>query len=423
VAEHRSWGATMSIINFNFTRSDVALSTTISSSLFGSSFENRGLSLSDGSAFSGALSQLPIQYLRYPGGSQTETFFDLSDPNATSHESIFTPGSIANSVPVSDFVSFIAEHGIKPIFVLPTFRYFDKAAASSQHLTPDGEADIRNFVRDVLSGVFGEVSVAAFEIGNEWFNSQFLFNSASNPSGWTAVEYGRLQGRIAEIVHQTIIQFGQENPPEIWVQSGQNGTTDLDSSGVRDNVELLRGLGQNGLDYVDGVVDHFYQPTRGDTPVEVLTNGSVASTRIARLIQDGWDVGEYGSLDIVASEWNIRAARNEGLSGNDANITGFERLSLFMSLFVDMVDSGVDWAQVYTVQGLGASGGAGILSWYGQSDLTPTGLLFKVMAEHLVGTRLLDPDGDGFLEMSDYFVKDAQGEIVGTTYSFHGGGH
>ncbi len=410
----------MSNISVTVNESGSAISDVINTALFGTSFENRGQTVDEGSIYTQALSQLGVRYLRYPGGSQTETFFNLANSNSTTQESIFNPGSTANFEPISEFISYATANGISPTFVLPTFRYFNKDAAANQFLTAEGEVAIRSFVLSVLSGKFGAVNVAAFEIGNEWFSDRLLFDPQNNPTGWTASEFGLLQGRIVDVVNQAIVDSGVEQRPNIWVQSGQNGSLDIDKSGIRDNVEILNGLGEDRIKYVDGVVDHFYLPTRGETPIEVLANGLVASNRIARLVEDGWDVGKFGRLDLISSEWNVRAARNGGSTGDDANITGFERLSLFLALFVDMVQSGVDWAQVYTVQGLGPSSSPGTLSWYGESELTPTGLLFKLLSEHLVGTRLLDRNQDGFITMVDYMLKNSEGEVVATTYSFSG---
>jgi Ca2+-binding RTX toxin-like protein len=400
-------------IKLNFT-----LSREITSALFGTSFENRGQSLNPGGAYDAALQKLSIDYLRYPGGSQTEALFDLANPDATTQQSIFTGSSTVNLQPLSAFFAYASTNGISPTLVIPTFRYFDKSLSGSSYLSAESALEIKEFVTQVLAGVFGEVKITAFEIGNEWFNERMLHDKTNNPSGWTALEFGEFQGRMVEIIHDAIRESDAEDKPSIWVQSGQNGNSDIDGSGVRDNVEILQGLDGGRLELVDGVVDHFYLPTRGETPLEVLANGFVASSRVARLIQDGWDVGDYGSLDIVASEWNVRAARNGDLGGNDANITGFERLSLFISNFVDLLKSGVDWAQVYTLQGISSSGGSGTLSWYGESNLTPTGLLFKVLSESLLGANLIDPNADGFLTMSDYILRNRDGLAVGTTYAF-----
>ena len=106
------------------------LSAEISSALFGTSFENRGLSLDEGSAYDGALEKLSVKYLRFPGGSLTEAFFDIANPDATSQQSIFGSGGVSDFVPMSDFFEYAAANKISPTLVIPTFRYFGLCCAN-----------------------------------------------------------------------------------------------------------------------------------------------------------------------------------------------------------------------------------------------------------------------------------------------------
>lgn len=396
-----------------------ALPEQISERHFGSSFENRGQSLSDGSLYTTVFNQLQISYLRYPGGTHTETFFNPSSPDSSRHISIFDSNRSANFEPISKFIQFCISNNVQPIIVIPTFRYFEKDQPGNGYLSDEGAAAIRLYVSDLIAGKYGDIDIAAFEIGNEWFNERMLYDPETNPTGWTTAEFAALQAKIVEIIAEVLDSAQLENEPAIWVQTSQSGDSDIDGNGVKDNVEILQPLLDGEINDVDGVIDHFYQPTCGDDPISVMLNGWISSNRIQRLINDGWDVGEGGSLEIIASEWNVRADRNGDLSGDAANITGFERLSLYLGTFSNMVASGVDAAMVFTVQGLGA-GNSSALSRFGQSHLTPTGLLFQMMSEALPGLQLLDPNADGSFTLADTLVTNAAGDVTGVTYSFGG---
>lgn len=385
---------------------------------FGVGFEARGLTLNEASSTVEILTKIDSPLLRFPGGSQTEAFFDLANPNNPKPKSLFTQNSATTFESLENFIKFSKKGDAQVVIVIPTYRYFDKGAEKNGFLRAGSEKDIANFIRDLLQGQYGEAKIAAFEIGNEWFNSRMLFDAASNPSGWTASEFGQLTDSMVRIIGSAIQSLPTTYEPDIWVQVGQTGDVDMDRSGSRDNIEILNALSQDTLSMIDGVIDHFYQPTRSETPLEVIGDGWVASSRIARLIEDGWNLTGPGALDIVTTEWNVRAARNGNLGGNEANITGFERLSLFLGLFSDMVASGVDVALAYTAQGIGPDGGSGTLSRFREDKLTPTGILFDLMSKVLPGSYLRDPNGDGLLTREEYVFQNENGTDSGVTYSF-----
>lgn len=409
----------MTTVNASFNESRTHFEERISQGHFGTSFENRGQSVSSGSPAAEVISNLPVTLLRYPGGTHTESHFNLADPENPRPRD-FMDGSVASFEPISRFLSFVAEHGIKPVIVIPTYRYFEKDASGNFHLTASARDEIFTFIKDIVSGRYGAVEIAAFETGNEWFNSKYLYNERTNPEGWTPAEFGILQGQIARIISDAIDASGADYVPDIWVQSSQNGTTDFDRNGIRDNIEILRGIDADTLSRIDGVIEHFYQPTYGLTPLAVIEDGWVTSTRIPQLATDGWRVNGPNALDIVVSEWNVRAARNGSLTGDDANITGLERLPLVLGMFSDMVRWGVDRAMVFTAQALGVDGAYGMLSLRGQTALTPTGLLFDMMGRALPGTRLVDPNGDGSLTGDEYILRTSAGQGAALTYTFNG---
>lgn len=384
------------------------LGPTITQALFGLDVEARGVEDTGASSVGVVLEGHAGTVLRYPGGTPTENAFDLANPDRPNPTGIFD-GQTTVLTPLSRFLEHAAALDAGVAVVLPTARYFDAANVAGGYLADGVEATIRAFVQDLLAGVYGDARIAALEVGNEWFQDRTLFDAQNNPDGWTPAVFAAFQNRFVEVLADAMAGIPAAQQPDIWIQSGQNGDTDLDDNGVSDNAEILAALSGTARAAIDGVVEHVYQPTRADTPLEVIAQGMVASTRAARLDTAGYPIGEGEGWDLVASEWNVRAARNGELEGPDARITGFERLPIVAHMMADMVAAGVDVAAFYAAQSLGTTGGYGTLSVLGQTERTPTGLLFEAMGRLLPGTRLVDRDGDGRWTAQDSAISDAQG--------------
>ncbi|MEH7829192.1 calcium-binding protein [Gemmobacter denitrificans] len=324
--------------------------------------------------------------------------------------------------------------------VIPTWRYFDTKTRS---LKSDARNEITSFVKKVLES---GADIRAFEIGNAWHQFVKLgdafkhASTATKLSGWTAKEFGELQSLIALAVHRAIEDYKTKNTlnseADIWVQSGQKGEGDFDWSGTNDNLEIFGEFGVLEWASVDGIVDRFYQNT-GD-PNLGLENGNdpldpyyfnrskwPVLSRPDRI----WDALDklnlaYGNLDLVATEWNLRADRieneeGEELSGDDANITGLERLPLFLHLFARMIEAGVDAGSLFSIKALGDSNGGLSRQMDLDGDLTPTGLLFRMMRDSLPGTKLVNPGGDELTD-ADIVFKDANGQNAGLTFTYTG---
>ena len=401
----------------NFTLPTGRIDNIVSELHFGSSFEARGLTLEAGGSVASVIENVGMQYLRYPGGTHTERYFDPSDPD-NANPVAFDTGKVTNFTPLSDFIATTSSQGIQPIIVLPTARYFDPNNPNGGFLTAIATAQITTFVTELLNGEYGSTEILAFEIGNEWWNGLWA-NLPDSPGGWTAEQFGKLQAAIVGIVNNAISDFLADHAgasvPDIWVQAGGSTKQDHDGNQINDNVEFLDALEAMGvLQHVDGVVDHFFQDVRYDTPMEVfLGRGGelVPSVRIDRLATDGWNVlGPNAALDLIATEWNVRADRA------DAEISGLERIPLTLALFSDMVLSGVDTATAFTTQAQGNS--TGTLSQEGEYSLTPTGLLFRMMGDALPGTQLVDPNNDGTLSVDEVVFKDVTGTDAGFTYTY-----
>ena len=158
---------------------------------------------------------LGVDHIRYPGGSLTEDYFDLRDPNKSSAIDPDT-GNQVDLIPYSDFMAYAEENDIDVTVVLPTRYYLSQETDENGHRTEAiDDAVLREFIRDTLNGEYGEPTVRAFEIGNEYWGSGEM----------SALEYGRVSSRMAEIIQDEISKHPEADVFEdidILVQNGQN---------------------------------------------------------------------------------------------------------------------------------------------------------------------------------------------------------
>lgn len=142
---------------------------TVTERHFGSAFENRRLTeqnIEDGSVWRQVEDILDLKYIRFPGGAQTENFFDLENPD-DEFPTGYRTGTDTHLTKMSDFFDFAISEGMSVSIVIPTWRYFD---TSTKTIKPGTEAILKKFIIDVNNGVYGDVNVTAYEIGNEWFD-------------------------------------------------------------------------------------------------------------------------------------------------------------------------------------------------------------------------------------------------------------
>lgn len=413
-------GETMSTITFSATQG-TRTPTVVSDRHFGVQYESGSYTAA---SVTKVMSKVDASYVRFPGGFQTERSFDITQPNATN-------GGLSDTL--SDFLATADAANQKTIMVIPTQRFFDGSG-----IKQNAEGEIKNFVKSLLTGAYGNADIHAFQIGNEWFHEEWaqsytLVNGVKipdrTPSDWTAAEFGALQAKIVGYVNEAINEVrandGSIADPQIWIQARGGGTTDWDLNFREDAIEILEAIRREGVQaHVDGIIDHFYFPAgRQSTPLEVFnrtithSNGDVeatnwvATSRTADLREDLHTLGFLQNTSIITTEWNVRAERSEG-DGN-AIITGLERLSLFVWGFSNLISAGVTDASVFTLQGRGP----GFLSLSDQDTLTPTGLLFRMMRENLVGTSYIDVTGGGATRQNA-IINDTDNRQSGLTFSF-----
>ena len=343
--------------------------------------------------------QLGINAVRYPGGSLTERYFDITNPDQTSTLHYIT-GQPQPLLPFSEFMQFAADTGRPALIVLPTRTALGDETDALGHRYPSiDEAALRGFVRDTLDGVYGQAPIAGFELGNEYWGAAEM----------SAVEYGRVASEMALIVKDELVHHpdydARFQETEIYVQMGMNfghsrlsaayDSTDpaqaladfaqdygLDlgapyiygNGGVAwpqlNNLLILREFNtQEEIDSIDGVVAHIY--------AKGLDNPESQHFAL-RTIEATWPLQEEG-LKTVVTEWNIR---NHGRDANEDY--GLVQAHEMLDTLAAMASHGVDQAYVWPMQQGAMSSLAG-----NEGDGAPRvpGAFFNMLSTSLPGTH------------------------------------
>ncbi|WP_306114810.1 MULTISPECIES: cellulase family glycosylhydrolase [unclassified Roseovarius] len=339
------------------------------------------------STFPEIMDRVGIDLIRYPGGTVTEEFFDLSNPTATLQPSILGRND-RDVTPIQEFLNYAAQSGSKAVIVLPTYRYFDQ---DTREIDPAAEAIIKDFVRAVLAGDYGDAQISGFEIGNEWYQDKF---------NWSAAEFGELQSKMALWIDEVIQEDAEWSDTGVYIQAGRG---DDDGNGIEDDQELAAQFTQQELDAVDGLISHFYASTSSGN--SMILGGNV--NRRLKDMADYWDTSDETGLDLVVTEWNIG-----GNGPDDTSVTGLMRNVALLNVFSNMMEQGVDMSAIWTAQ---APGPASLSNKEGDDHLTSTGFLYRMMRRELVDTQAVETvQGDEILA--------GNGQEIGRTYVFQGDG-
>lgn len=346
-----------------------------------------------------AVEALGVTTLRYPGGSLTESFFDLSNPDAITATDNET-GEVVDFMPPSDAMDFAEDTGRAVTIVLPTREQISDTRFddNGDRFAAVDEAELRGFVREVVTGEYGDAPVAGFEIGNEYWGSGRM----------NAVEYGRVASEMTRIIDSELqalaplypeaaevdilvqmgTNFGESSLDEVYggftdaeIAADLNATYGLDlSPNARidwtevNNLLVIEQFDAAELDAVDGIIAHVY--SRGpDAP----------HTRYFHLdqIQDTW-FEENPDLEIHVTEWNLRSNSS---SLDEAQDYGLFQAQEMLEQVEAFMAEGVDAAQVWPlIQNTPSALSEGM----NYSGNTPPGEMFALMSENLPGMSMLD---------------------------------
>lgn len=378
----------------------------IEQSLFGGNvIATRGELEGDGQ-YADAIEDLGISGLRYPGGSITEYYFDINDPDKELAIHSET-GEAKSIIGLSEFLSYASENDQQVTIVIPTRHYIsDDVDENGNRLASVDEAGLRQFIQDTASGVYGDADIRAFEIGNEYWHSGDM----------NSIEYGRVAADMIDIIDDELSSIEGDdtsgNQIDILVQMGMSfGTGNLtseantedpeltveyfentygyefsddvywSSGGVNfnhiTNVMIIDELQNDGVfEFVDGIAAHVYS-----------FDSDYSQTFELEQIKETW-LTHDDELDIHATEWNLKGVTDQ-LDGDQDY--GLNQAHEMIQLVETFVSYGVDVANVWPL--IQRTDNA-LSHGFSHDDPNVPGMIFKMMSENLPGKRILDFNAD-----------------------------
>ncbi|PTX54283.1 hypothetical protein C8N43_3096 [Litoreibacter ponti] len=342
------------------------------------------------SRFEDQMEDHDIGMIHWPGGNLSERD---DGRYGFEHKGLFKP--VANKPDLAEVFEYAFEHDIAVAITLPTARYQDDPQALVE--------GARAFLEDLHSGEFGTLpDTLIIEIGNEFYD---VFEGGSEVV--KAADYAQVVNAYSDVIAEVEARYDVD--PEQVEYSVQTGKTPAASE------MILNSLSDTSLINSDYLSHHRYPfEARGaDNRVEDI--GEILDAYDAARAELGQDdtklfVSEYNTASITRGEAATRYAESEnGLSRSQLDVQGRSDLSFerYYQQQLEIRDYGMDQAenilQIFSeYQGLGAeamtsyawdSVHAGRHSFEGtdgESYIFVGGAVQDMMAESLIGTRVLD---------------------------------
>lgn len=380
------------------------IGTPMTQALFGGNFLFTRDRLGEEGTFDELSSALGVEHIRYPGGSITERLFDITNPDlSTAYD--YQAEAEVEIVPLSEFMTFAEHEGHSVTIVVPTRTFFsDETDVNGDRFVELDEQELSQFVTDVASGVYGNVQIDAFEIGNEYWGSGEM----------SAVEYGRVSSSMVEVMDAALSSTSNSVHPtdeiDLVVQTGTNfrySQLDDQYSGITDPDEILHALSEDyGLDleadfkFNSGslnwtAINNELIMREFDTPEEIEGLDGVAAHVYSREpeisgtrefflkeIDNSW-LEEFPDLKTYITEWNLKS----GVGALDQNDYGLKQAHEMLNIVEAFSDHGVDVAHVWP---LSQNTSNALSRGFEYDELSPPGEMFRLMEEELPGTRPLD---------------------------------
>jgi len=379
----------------------------ITQSLFGGNFLFTRDKLGDAGTFDELSDTLGTENLRYPGGSITERLFDISNPDRTSAYD-YKKDDVVDTLPLSEFFDFAEQFDKSVTIVLPTrLSLSDDADANGDRYADFDEDLLSKFVQDVVSGIYGNVEIDAFEIGNEYWGAGEM----------TTVEYGRLSSRMTEVINDSLDKISLSHPEakdvDIVVQMGTNfkyASLDEEYENLPTSDEVLDQLSDDYKMVFDETalfssgeinwtkVANFQILNEFDSVSEIegldAVAGHVYSRELAvpgsrNFVLDTIDatwLEKYPELKTYVTEWNQKGG-TEALGEGDY---GLKQAHEILNILEEFSEHGVDVAHVWP---LSQNTPNALSRGFEFDELSPAGEMFKMTEEELPGTTALKFSG------------------------------
>jgi Ca2+-binding RTX toxin-like protein len=301
--------------------------------------------------------------VRFPGGSITEWMFDVTDPNKTAAWG--DDGKFHRLLPLTTFMGWAGENNHTVSIVIPTRGVLEDGALGTREVSSEAVHDVGVFVRQLMNGKYGDANIGTFELGNEYWGSGEM----------TASEYGKVASALALEINRQITAYrvvhglaADWEGPRIAVQMGENIITSSTPGSVQ-NQQIMDEFNSREAAAVDAVIGHFYVREH----LDYATSDHWMFERM-----DTWrSDGRFGNLDYIVSEWNT--------STYTETLTGLRGVSAVAAMFGEMVNRGVDVADIWPLQQTTINDLAGN---EGDGSLTAVGQMFRLLAMNVRGAYL-----------------------------------
>lgn len=370
---------------------------------FGGNFLFNRDSLGQEGSYEDLISDLRVETVRFPGGSVSERYFDISNPNNTLAIDEET-GEEVRLVSLENWLDVAGELDISTTIVIPTKNFLSEEVDDNGDRFPEFDHNqLRQFITGIARGEYGSGQIQAFEIGNEYWGAGQM----------SSVEYGRLSSEMATVINEALNDAQLDGFPteqiDIIVQAGTNfnfarldeNYTDLSGSDeilnalsdefgidfsrgftfangevnwTRVNNELIMSeYDQDEIEAIDGVSTHIY--TRGDISPDMRDFST-------RMIDETW--GERDDrLETYVTEWNLKSTS----SLNEDSDYGLNQAHELLEILEQFPEHGVDVAYAWPL--LQNTRNAFSLG-FEHNQLTVGGEMFRLMEECLPGNRPID---------------------------------
>ncbi len=331
-----------------------------------------------GGPFDRMLQDVGWSGLRFPGGTVTERTFSPGSEISDRFFDVNVPSGVSENgdpriVTAPALFKYAADNDISVTFTLPTENYVTDTIGANgfRDPSPFGLYRLLDRVDNIIRGEYGDVDIATFQIGNEfWYRGRL-----------SADEYGLLVNKLSVGMQALFDVYEEERGgPSEWSQPDINlqATTRRIPNG---NERIIEKMSLASRESIDSVSTHYYPPTYA-----LATQREGTFDRL-----DDWLSYEGISPDITFSitEWNIQ---------NTGGDLGLAQASGMLEAMRVMLERGVENAAVWGTQypsldtrlaGLRTNEDepGGLEYW-----LTPAGETFRMMSQSIRGMQLLDLD-------------------------------
>jgi Ca2+-binding RTX toxin-like protein len=379
---------------------------SVSIDMFGANNIFRYNTISGGNGtFDEAVDLLGVANIRYPGGTVTELYFDVNNPDAKPEEW----SSKSKFLPLTEFLEYSISTNKGACIVLPTAPFYsgtmDHVTNTPRELSQQYLVDTLRYVELLITkgdtgvGSLPDARIVSIEIGNEYWGI-----------GLSELEYGKVVNALASGIQNIfdevlgpdaqhpdiLVQMADPWGPQYASRDGKYyGMSWSQKLQVANNEIVSQITNPASRAAIDGLVEHYYMKHLGD---EFIQTGSVFTNFIGTDFAI-WSRNGFANRDLHITEWNN--------GNNNSAQYGLRGASIVIAQMEAMMGLGVDAAYAWPVQ----SGTTDLAGNIGTAPiLTPTGAAFKLMSESLVGKSYIPTNiSGGEIEVDAYF---SDGELV-----------